>query len=324
MAEIRILTGEDVRMALTMQAAIGAVREGFIALSTGRARVPVRGVFEQPGGVTLTMPAHIEGAAISTVKVVSVFPGNREKGLPAVMAALLVLDASSGEPLALLDGTALTAIRTGAASGVATDLLARPDAHVLGVIGAGPQARTQIEAVCAVRPLTAIRIYSRGGAGDLAAEVRNRYALDARAVPERREALAGADIIVAATNSRTPVITLADVAPGTHINAVGSFTPEMQEVAADVVTNARVVVDHRESAWAEAGDLIIPRDQGIFSEEEVYAELGEIAAGIKRGRESQEAITLFKSVGNAVQDAVVAAVVLERAATLNLGTVAAL
>jgi ornithine cyclodeaminase len=324
MADIRILTGQDVRAALTMPEAIAAVREGFIALSTGRALVPVRGVFQQPEGVTLTMPAHIQGAAISTVKVVSVFGGNPAKGLPAVTAAVLVLDAATGRPLALLDGTILTAIRTGAASGVATDLLARPDARILGVIGAGPQARTQIEAVCAVRPVTEIRLYSRSGADELAAELRDRYPAGVRAVASRREALAGADILVAATNSKTPVIYLGDVSPGAHINGVGSFTPEMQEIAADVVTHAKVVVDHRESAWAEAGDLIIPRDQGVFSETGVHAELGEIAAGIRPGRESAAEITLFKSVGNAVQDAVVAAVVLDKAARLNLGTVAAL
>ncbi len=324
MPEIRILTGQDVRAALTMPEAITAVREGFIALSTGQAIVPVRGVFEQPQGVTLTMPAHIQGAAISTVKVVSVFPGNREKGLPAVTAVVLVLDASTGKPMALLDGTTLTAIRTGAASGVATNLLARPDAHILGVIGAGPQARTQIEAVCAVRPITVIRIFSRGGADELAAELRGRYPAQVQAVSSGREALVGADILVAATNSKTPVITLADVAPGAHINGVGSFTPDMQEVAADVVTHAKVVVDHRESAWAEAGDLIIPRNQGILAEQGVHAELGEVAAGVRPGREAQEEITFFKSVGNAVQDAVVAAVILEKASRLNLGTVAAL
>lgn len=324
MPEIRILTGQDVRAALTMPEAITAVREGFIALSTGQAIVPVRGVFEQPQGVTLTMPAHIRGAAISTVKVVSVFPGNRENGLPAVTAVVLVLDSTTGRPMALLDGTILTALRTGAASGVATDLLARPDAHILGVIGAGPQARTQIEAVCAVRSITAIRIFSQSGSEELAAELRGRYPAQVQAVSRGHDALAGADVIVAATNSKTPVITLADVAPGAHINGVGSFTPGMQEVAADVVTHAKVVVDHRESAWAEAGDLIIPRNQGIFSEQGVHAELGEVAAGVRPGRESQEEITFFKSVGNAVQDAVVAAVILEKMSRLNLGTVAAL
>ncbi|MBZ0275748.1 MAG: ornithine cyclodeaminase [Anaerolineae bacterium] len=321
---MRILTGQDVRMAVTMPEAITAVRGGFIALSTGQAVVPVRGIFQQPNGITLTMPAHIHGAAVSTVKVVSVFGGNRDKGLPVVMAAVLILDASTGAPLALLDGTVLTALRTGAASGVATDLLARPDAHILGVIGAGAQARTQIEAVCAVRPVTEICIHSQSGADELVAELQGRYAAEMRVASSAGDALAGADVIVTATNSPTPVIHRADIAPGAHINGVGSFTPGMQEVAADVVTQAKVVVDHRESAWAEAGDLIIPRDQGIFSASQVHAEIGEIAAGLKPGRESVDEITFFKSVGNAVQDAVVAAAVLDKAARLNLGTVAAL
>lgn len=324
MGEIRILTGQDVRTAVTMPEAITAVRSGFMALSTGQAIVPVRGVFQQSRGVTLMMPAHIQGAAVSTVKVVSVFGDNREKGLPVVMAAVLVLDATTGAPLALLDGTVLTALRTGAASGVATDLLARSDAHILGVIGAGAQARTQIEAVCTVRPITEIRIYSLNGADELVAELQGRYAAEMRVASSAADALTGADVIVTATNSPKPVVYRADVTPGAHINGVGSFTPGMQEVAADVVTQAKVVVDHRESAWAEAGDLIIPRDQGIFSASQVHAEIGEIAAGLKPGRESVDEITFFKSVGNAVQDAVVAAVVLDKAARLNLGTVAAL
>lgn len=303
-----------------MQDTISAVREGFIALSSGRATVPVRSSLPTPGGVTLYMPAYIAGESISTVKVVSVYRDNPALDLPTVIASVLVLDAETGVPLALMDGTMLTAMRTGAASGLATDLLALPHASILGVIGAGAQARTQIEAVCAVRPISEIRIYSLSDTAKIAHELRGRVAANVIVATSAHQALEGAQIIVTATNSKTPVVQRVHVAPGTHINGIGSFTPEMQEIAAEVVRDAKIVVDHRPSAWAEAGDLVIPRLQGMIQESSVYAEIGEIAAGVKPGRTSNDEITFFKSVGNAVQDAVTAAHVLKVAEERNLGT----
>lgn len=317
---LRILTADDVRAAVTMREAIDAVREGFIALSTGRARVPLRGVLELPEGFLLTMPAHLEGTPASAIKVVSVHPGNAPRGLPIIFAAVLVTDAQTGALRALMDGRVLTALRTGAASGLATDLLAQERASILAVIGAGVQARTQIAAICAVRPITEIRVFSLAGADQLVAELHELYPARSVAAASAAEALYGAQVIVAATNSKTPVVTLADLAPGAHINGIGSFTPEMQELASDVVKAARIVVDHRESAWAEAGDLIIPRRQGLITEAAVHAEIGEIAAGLKEGRRSPTEITFFKSVGNAVQDAALAQRVLAAAEARGLGT----
>lgn len=303
---MRIFGAKDVAR-LSMREAIDAVRGGFIALSTGKANVPVRGVLPVEGNTTLTMPAHIHGSAVSTVKVISVYPGNAMLGLPTVLGNVLVLDAKTGETLALIDGASLTALRTGAASGLATDLLALPDAHVLAVIGAGKQARTQVEAVCAVRPIDQIRVYSLRNADVFADELRIHYPVASVTVaPDLAVALRGVQVVVAATNSRTPVVSLEHLGAGVHVNGVGSFRPDMQEIAADVVSRAKIVVDHRESAWAEAGDLIIPRDLGMISESSVHAELGEIAAGLRPGRESAGEITFFKSVGNAVQDAAVA------------------
>lgn len=292
---------------LSMREAIDAMRVGFTALSTGKANVPVRGMLTVEGNTTLTMPAYIHGSAVSTVKVISVYPDNAVLGLPTVLGNVLVLDAKTGETLALIDGASLTALRTGAASGLATDLLALPDAHVLAVIGAGKQARTQVEAVCTVRSINQIRVYSPRSAAPFAEELRVRYPTASVSVaPDLAAALHGAQVVVAATNSQTPVISLEHLGVGAHLNGVGSFRPDMQEVAADIVSRAKIVVDHRESAWAEAGDLIIPRDLGMISESSVHAELGEIAAGLRAGRESAEEITFFKSVGNAVQDAAVA------------------
>ncbi len=319
---MRILTAADIRAAVSMSAAIDAVRDGFIALSKGKATVPVRGVMETPNGTMLTMPAHLHGAPVSVMKTVNVFPGNPVRGLPTIHALVLVTSAETGQPLLLMDGSAVTAIRTGAGSGVATDLLARPDATILGVIGTGVQARTQIEAVCTVRDVREIRLYSRSNPKALADEILGKYGAAVTVAETREAALDGADLVIAATNSQTPVVHLSDLTPGGHINGVGSFKPDMQEIAADVVTaeHVKVVVDHRESAWEEAGDLIIPRDEGQFREDDVYAEIGEIAAGDVPGRESDNEITFFKSVGNAVQDAVMARVVLAALENADLGT----
>jgi ornithine cyclodeaminase/alanine dehydrogenase-like protein (mu-crystallin family) len=317
---MRVLTAADVRSAVSMTDAIDAVRDGFIALSTGRANVPLRGVLETDVGITLMMPAHVEGDPISTVKVVSVYPRNAEAGLPTINAAVLVISATTGVPLALMDGTMLTALRTGAASGLATDLLARPEAATLGVIGTGVQARTQVEAVCAVRPIAEIRLFGLSGAEAMAEELREKYDVEIVVAQTAHSALDGVDVIVAATNSKTPVIHGVDVSPGTHINGIGSFTPEMQEIAADVVTKAKIVVDERKGAWAEAGDLIIARDQGLISEADIHAEIGEIAAGLADGRTNPDEVTFFKSVGNAVQDAVVAGKVVAVMDERGLGT----
>ena len=306
---MNIFDAEQVRQAVSMPAAIQTVRAGFIALSTGCATVPVRGSLAVDGNTTLTMPAYIHGSPVSVVKVVSVYPGNPARDLPAVLGQVLVLDAQTGESLALIDGASLTALRTGAASGLATDLLSLPEAHILAVIGAGKQARTQVEAICAVRPIDQIRVFSPNHAAAFADELHQRYGIEVTAAANAHEALSGAQIVAAATTSRSPVVHLADIAPGVHINGVGSFRPDMQEIAAEVVARAKLVVDHRASVWHEAGDLIIPRDQGLISEASVHAEIGEIAAGLRPGREFADEITFFKSVGNAVQDAAVARLV---------------
>lgn len=318
---IRILSAEDVHAALTMRDAIDAMREGFSALSTGRARVPLRSHLTTPNGSNLFMPAYIEGLPFSAVKVVSIYPKNI--GLPMIAASVLVMDAQTGQFRALIDGTSLTAIRTGAGSGLATELLARPDSSILGVIGAGAQARTQIEAVCTVRPIREVRVYSRGGAGSLVEQLAPLYpGVKLIASSSAADALHDADVLVAATTSNQPVIHAVDVKPGAHINGIGSYLPTMQEVAANVVTKARIVVDSRESCLAEAGDLIIPMNAGQLLPEHIYAEIGEIAAGLKAGRQSNQEITFFKSVGNAVQDAAAAARVLTIAESRGLGTLA--
>jgi ornithine cyclodeaminase/alanine dehydrogenase-like protein (mu-crystallin family) len=221
-----------------------------------------------------------------------------------------------------MDGASLTAIRTGAASGAATDLLARPDAAVVAIFGAGPQARAQLEAVCTVRPIRRARVFdvNTGRAQALATDLADRLGILVEPARSPAEALAGADVICTATTSSVPVFDDRDLALGVHINAVGSYKPSVHEIPPETVRRARVVVDQLAAALAEAGDLLIPMQQGVIGRDHIYAELGEIASGRKKGRESPSQITLFKSVGVAVQDLAAADRVLANAERLNLGT----
>jgi ornithine cyclodeaminase len=321
-----LLDAQTVYQALPMTQAIAAMKSAFAALSAGQAEVPLRSRLERlpQEGITLCMPAFVGGKDASlTVKVVSVFPQNGALGLPVVLGAVLVLEPETGRPIALLDGASLTALRTGAASGAATDLLSRPHSRVVAVFGAGAQARTQLEAVCAVRPIETAWVYSRtpARAEALAAELAGQRGIpsDVHVACSARQALADADVVCTATTSGQPVFADADLKPGAHINAVGSYTPEMQEVPAETVQRALVVVDSRQAALAEAGDLLVPVRQGLIPAEHIHAELGEIILGRKAGRTESKQVTLFKSVGLAVQDAAAAALACRNARALGLG-----
>ena len=330
MAELRILSAKEVRQALPMAEAIAGMKDAFAQLSAGLATVPLRNRIDVPAhrGISLFMPAYLSESDDLAVKIVSVYPENVKRGEPVINAAVVVLDAENGRPVALLEGGALTAIRTGAASGAATDLLARPDAKVVAIFGSGVQARTQLEAVCTVRAITSARVYSLDVAQ---AEEFARTLADRDPFPESIEvvhsptdAVVGADIICTATTSTKPVFDGRELEPGTHVNAIGAFTPEMQEVDVETVRRSLVVVDSREAVMEEAGDLLIPLAAGEIDEDHIYAELGEIVNGYKLGRANPEQITYFKSVGVAVQDAVAGRIALKNAISRNLGSVISL
>jgi ornithine cyclodeaminase/alanine dehydrogenase-like protein (mu-crystallin family) len=272
------------------------------------------------------MPAYLADDDQLGIKIVSVFNDNPARGLPLIHALVVVVDATTGRPQAAMDGTYLTALRTGATSGAATDLLARPDARSVAIFGAGVQGRTQLEAVCAVRRIQQAWVFDLHPeqAQAYAAEMSDRLELPVDAAESAAEALRHADIVCTATTSSAPVFADADLQPGIHINAVGAYTPQMQELPAATVARARVVIDHRSASLTEAGDLIIPIQQGLIHEYHIYAELGEIAAGLKPGRMSDDEVTLFKSVGVAVQDIAAAGRVLAAAERLDLGVEVAL
>ncbi len=322
-----VLSAEDVRKALPMLETIEAMKRAYAAFSGGRAEVPLRTRISVPPyeALSLFMPAFVQtpGNEALAVKVVSLYPRNPAQGLAYIQAAVLVLEPGTGRTLALVEGGSLTAIRTGAASGAAIDLLAREDSGVVAVFGAGTQARTQLEAACAVRHIEHAFMYDsdRSKAQLFAEEMAGRGPIPRtiKVAASPAEAVESADIICTATTSVRPVFEDAAIKNGVHISAVGSYTPDMQEVPAETIARARVVVDSRAACLEETGDLIQPIRSGLFDAAHIHAEIGEIVLGLKAGRSTGDEITYFKSVGIAVQDAVAAQLALENARQMRLG-----
>jgi ornithine cyclodeaminase len=322
-----VLNAADVRKALPMDEAIEAMKSAFAALSNETAVVPLRTRLPIPNSkaLSLFMPAYVQSAdeQALAIKVVSLFPDNPARGLAYIQAAVLVFDPETGQALALLEGSALTAIRTGAAGGAAIDLLARKDSKIVAIFGAGAQGRTQLEAACTARRIETVFIFDAeaGKAQALAEEMKGSGLIprDIRVAQTAREAVEYTDIICTATTSVKPVFDDKDIKPGTHISAVGAYTPEMQEVPAETLQRARIFVDSRSAALAEAGDLILPIRAGLFDETHICGELGEVVLGKIPGRQSEAEITCFKSVGIAVQDAMAAQVALNNARKMNIG-----
>ncbi len=313
---MRILSAADVRAALPMPKAIDAMRHAYGQLSAGKAIAPPRQHISTDKGVTLIMPAYLPERSEFGIKVVSVYDDNSSLNLPRITATVLVLDPATGTPKAFMDGASLTAIRTGAGGGVAADLLARKDAKTVGLFGAGVQARAQLQAVMAIRDITSVNLISRTqtSARQLATEISEwTDAPEVNLVSTPQQVVADADIVLCATTSATPLFDGHALQSGTHITAVGTFVPEKREVDTTTIRRShRIVVDSREACLEEAGDLIVPNAR-------IDAEIGEIVNGDKLGRQSDDEITFFKSVGVAVQDAVAGAAVLAAAEAKGLG-----
>lgn len=320
-----ILNTNEVRRALPMGECIAAMKQAYAALSAGTAEVPLRTrlTVAPHEGMSILMPAFVDEAERAlAVKIVSLFGQNPKRGLPLIHAVVLVFDPQTGALEAVLEGGAVTAIRTGAGCGAATDLLARPDAKTLAVFGAGVQARTQLEAACAVRDVETAWVYSPNPEqvakfiGDLAGV--GRIPQDLRAAASPQEAVANAGIISAATTSHAPVFAAADVRPGTHINAAGTHTAEGIEVPAELIARARITVDSRSATPVESGEIAIPLKQGLIKESDI-SEIGEVVLGQVAGRSSAEQLTFFKSVGVAVQDAMAGRLAVANARKLGIG-----
>lgn len=324
-----ILSREDVKSVLTMSDCIDAVEEAFRQLALGNVVMPTRPTIRIPKYKALVnaMPAYIGGIDALGVKLVGGYLDNPSlHGLPVVQATILLNDGTNGTTLAVMDGTFITAMRTGATSGVATKYLARADAVTAGIIGAGVQARTQLAAVCAVRPITSARVFSRSAerraafAEAMAAEL----GIDVSPVDSAEAAVRGSDVVCTASTSKTPVVVGEWFEPGAHINGVGSHSVDARELDAATVLRSKVVVDTMDAAMAEAGDLLMPIADGLITQDHITAALGEIVTGQKPGRESDSEITLFKSQGLAIQDVATAALVYRIANERGIGTRATL
>ncbi|MCF6277665.1 MAG: hypothetical protein L3J16_02820 [Anaerolineales bacterium] len=323
---MRILNAAQTRAALPMDAAIQAMKNAYAALSERRAEIPLRttlAILPQKA-TSLFMPAYVrsQDADALTIKIVSLFPENPTNGLDFIQAVVLVLDPKSGQTLALLEGGTLTAIRTGAASGAATDLLARPESRVVAIFGAGAQGRTQLEAVCTVRKIeTAWIVDPDTQRAQTFVDEMNGHApipADIRIARDPKQALSNADIVCTATTSVTPVYRAEDVQPGTHINGVGSYTLEMIENPPELLGKALIFIDSQQAAMAEAGEIVAAINRKLLFPAEL-TELGDIVLNNVSGRGNNEEITFFKSVGVAVQDALAAQLALNNAEALGLG-----
>jgi ornithine cyclodeaminase len=316
---LMVLSQQEVQQCITMKQAISIMDSAFKEYYAKKTVLPLRTpvVLEQENGLMFTMPAYLSQQKALGLKVVSVFPDNATLGKPAINGVLLVMSEQTGEALAIMEAGYLTALRTGAVSGLATQYLARDDAKHLAIIGSGVQAMTQLEAVTAVRPIEQISIWSRNfdKAKQFAQQISTQFKV--QCVPDIKDAVKDADIICTATSSTEPMIHLNDLKDQVHINAVGSHSPAMREIANDVLADAMVVVDQVEAALKEAGEVISALQNQYIQQEDII-ELGSIVTHFNTENKPEK--TIFKSVGLAIQDVSIAHAVYLNALSLGLGT----
>jgi len=314
---VKLISRADIQQCISMPQAIEVMKDAFLQLANQEVIQPLRTALSVSGkGAMLTMPAYLERERQLGIKLVSSFPDNRKHNLPNIHGLIVLIDASNGVPLALMEAGYLTALRTGAVSGLATDLLAKKDAKSLCIIGAGAQARTQLEAVVAVRNIEKITIWSRTyqHAFEFSESYQHQFCIEP--VLNIQSAVRDADIICTATNSDTPLVYSADIKPDVHINAVGSHAKSMQEIGLDVLQKAMIVVDQKEAALVEAGEVITAIESGYVKEKQLM-ELGELLQHPNSAYLKQ--LTLFKSVGLAIQDISIASCVYQNAVKDGLG-----
>lgn len=326
--KIIVLKQKDIESVFSMNDAIQASKDALELYSKGDSNIPLRINMDIPkeNGQSLYMPGYVEGADALGVKIVSMYPKNVEKGLDSISSTMVLKDPKTGEICSILDGSYLTQLRTGAVSGAATDLLAREDSNIFALIGTGGQAKSQIEAVLNVREIKEVRVYGRDKekaekfAKNMKDELGKEFKFNIFVTDTSNEAIDNADIITCVTTSKKPVFDGKYVKKGAHINGVGSYTPEMQEIDPYVLINGdKIYVDTRDGVLNESGDFIIPIKENKFSETDVTGELGELIMGKTLGRENEDEITIFKTVGSGVLDVVTAKRIYDKALEKGIG-----
>ena len=319
-----VLSQSEVRKLLPMDTCIGLMEQALAALSKGDAVNPLRQGIRLPDGLGILgmMPGYMPTPHALGLKAVAVFPGNHGTEYDSHQGVVLLFNVENGSPMAILDASEVTAIRTAAATGVATKLLAREDAHDLAIVGSGVQAGTHLEAMCVVRDIEKVRVYSRTPANRerFASEASRQFGIPVTPTDSVEAAVADADIICTTTSAAEPVLLGDWISPGCHINAVGSSIRSTRELDTAAVVRSRLFVDRIESTVNEAGDFLFPKQEGAVTDDHIVGEIGDILLGNLDGRETPDEIPLFKSLGVAVEDLAAAHFVYHEAKRTGVGT----
>jgi len=321
-----LLTELDVEQLLSMDEVMVAVESSFKEKGLGHVQMPAKLYlfYQKYNGDLRTMPSYLEDLDVSAVKVVNVHPDNRAKyNLPSVMAMIVLVDPRNGAPLAIMGGTWVTAVRTGAAGGVAAKYLARKNSKVVGLVGAGAQAKTQLMSLFSLyKKLGEVKVWSRTEKTRRArvAEMEVLYGDKAKIIPvdSVKDAVEGTDIVVTITPSRKPIVLNEWISPGTHINCIGADAPGKEELDPAILTRAKIIVDDWEQA-SHSGEINVPLTKGILTRQNIWGNIGQVVAGLKQGRTSSDEITVFASTGLAVQDAVTAELAYKKALAKGIG-----
>jgi len=318
-----VLSEREIQSLIDVEELSKALEKAHVEFSTGKAVMPVRLVVPVPeikGRIT-SMPAYLSEDKALGMKVVTYFPENPKQGLPIILATVFLFSTESGKLLAVMDGTYITAIRTACISAVATRALANPETPVLGVLGAGVQARAQIRTLCAVRKIEEIKVYDvlEKSVQSLKEQLEPDLGIKIEAVKTPEQAVRDVDLLVTVTTAKEPIVRVDWLKPGIHINAIGSHRPDLREIDGATMRRAKVVVDSREAVMAECGDVLLAIKEGAIGEEHIHAEIGEVLAGKKTGRTSAGEITLYKAVGIAIQDVATAKLVYQTAVEKKVG-----
>jgi alanine dehydrogenase len=319
-----VLSEKEVQSLAKVEELIPVLERAHIQYSTGKAVMPVRLVVPLPqieGRIT-SMPGYLNEDKALGMKVVTFFPNNLKQNLPQILATVMLFSAETGKMIAAMDGNYITAIRTACVSAMATQALANPDTPVLGVLGAGVQARAHIRALTQIRKISEIKVFDifEASARQLQEALQKEIGVKINVVQSPREAVLDSDLLVTVTTAKEPIVKAEWLKPGIHINAVGSHRPDLREIDGATLAAAKIVVDSREAIMAECGDILLAIQEKAITANSVHAEIGEVLAGKKSGRTSPEEITLYKAVGIAIQDVATAHLVYRKALERNVGT----